>query len=124
MSSSSADLRQELSYLRDNLIEAIRDHRPGAVEDGLEIYTELISEFVELLSAVGVSYDRERAMQELTSIKGGWDEVDWIRRDLKDLTDAAFDTADFRMIDEVFGFVYGLARLALGKNDYYIYYHF
>src|SRR6266511_766453 len=104
MSSSSADLRQELSYLRDNLIEAIRDHRPGSVEDGLQIYTELISEFVELLSAVGVSYDKERATQEFTSLEGGWDEIDWVRRDLRDITDAAFDTADMRMIDEVFSF--------------------
>jgi hypothetical protein len=124
MSLSSDDLHQELSFLRDNLITAIREHRPGSVEDGLEIYEQLITEFVNLLSDVGVSYDRESARREQSSIEGGWAEIEWMRRDLRDITDAAFDSGDLRIIQEVLSFVYSIVRLGIQKNDYYVFSHF
>lgn len=118
------ELRLELSYLRDGLMDAIKDGKTGAVQDGLQIYEELVATFLDKLHQWGSTYRRHQAIRTSTSIEGGWFEIRWITDDLQEIIDMAMQTENISVIREVLHFPIHLASLAFSHGDYYIFHQF
>lgn len=124
MRGTTDDLRIELSFLRDNLLEAITQGKTGQVKDGLRVYEQLIEAFLEELAHWGEPYDKERALTESSSFEGGWSEVEWIRSDFRDIIDSAIRTENLSVLDDVLYFPVQMALLAFKHRDYYVFHEF
>jgi len=124
MATSPEDLRSDLGFLRDNLIEAIAGNRTSAFNDGLEIYQILVSSFTEKMAAWRSTYDRKRAMQEMSSINGEWLEIRWINEDFREIIDAGLAKGNFDIVRALFLNLYRCTTTAFASRDYYIFYRF
>lgn len=124
MKGTTDDLRIELSFLRDNLLEAITQGKTGQVKDGLSVYGQLIEAFLEELARWGEPYDKERALTESSSLEGGWSEVEWIRSDFRDIIDSAVRTENLSVLDDILYFPIQMALLAFKHRDYYVFHEF
>lgn len=124
MKAKGNELRTELGYLRDNLIEGIREGKISFVKDGLDMYEDLISTFIKKIKQHGSPYDKKRAMQELATFERGWSEIEWIRDDLRQIIDATIITEKIHVIHDVLYFPVHLASLAFLEGDYYIFHQF
>lgn len=124
MSSSTQDLRAELGYLRDNVIEAISQGKTSILEDGLDTYEALVEAFIDVLRQFGSPYDRKQALAEIHSIEGGWSQVEWIRDDYREIADAAMASRNLSVLLPVLYFPVGVSGLAYSKGDYYIFAQF
>lgn len=124
MKAKGKELRTELGYLRDNLIEGIHEGKTSSVKDGLDMYEELISTFIKKMKEHGSPYDKKRTMQELATFERGWSEIEWIRDDLRQIIDATIITENIHVIHDVLYFPLHLASLAFLEGDYYIFHQF
>jgi len=124
MTSSTEDLRVELGYLRDNVVEAASQRKTAIVENGLKTYEALVSAFIDLLKEFDATYSRDQALAEMRSIGGGWSEIDWIRDDYREIADAALAAHNINVLDPVLRFPMRLSRLAYRERDYFIYVQF
>lgn len=124
MTSTTDELRIELSFLRDNLLEAITQGKTGQVKDGLIVYEQLITAFLEELANWGDPYDKDRALAESSSLEGGWSEVEWIRSDFRDIIDSAIRTENLSVLDDILYFPVQMALLAFKFRDYYVFHEF
>jgi hypothetical protein len=119
--SASNRFRNELSYLRDNIIAAITEGRVRAVEDGLQVYHDL---------AEAVIYVAGEAEARLPSLPPNDDplalatfgrpsmpEMDWIKRDLVDLVEAAAKAGNRSVVIDVWNVPIDLADVALAARD-------
>lgn len=118
------ELRVELSHFRDSLMDSIRDCKTGGVQEGLQIYYELIIAFLDKLQQWGSTYKKEQAVLESNSLEGGWFEVRWITHDLQEIIDMALRIEYINVIKEVLYFPIRLASLAFSRRDYYIFHQF
>jgi len=118
------ELRLELSHFRDSIMDSIRDCKTGGVQEGLQIYYELIIAFLDKLQQWGSTYKKEQAVRESTSLEGGWFEVRWITHDLQEIIDMALRIEYTNVIKEVLYFPIRLASLAFSRRDYYIFHQF
>lgn len=118
------ELRLELSYIRDSLMDSIRDCKTGAVQESLEIYKELVTTFLDKLQQWEAVYNREQAIRETNSLRGGWGEIEWISDDLREIIDRALKEEYTGVLQEVLYFPIKLASLAFQRRDYYIFHQF
>jgi hypothetical protein len=121
MSSKAADLRIELSFLKDNVVEACGQGRTAVVENGLDVYEELVATFIDVLSQFGSPYSREQALAEMQSFEGRWSEIEWVRDDYREIADAAFASHNFSVLLPVVRFPVRLCIAAYAKRDYYVF---
>jgi hypothetical protein len=124
MSSSTEDLRVELGYLRDNIVEAVSQRKTSIVESGLDTYEALVATFIDVLKEFGSPYDRKQALAEIHSLEGGWSEIRWVRDDYREIADAALASRNLSVLEPVIYFPVGLSRLAYREGDYYIFAQF
>jgi hypothetical protein len=124
MSSSTEDLRVELGYLRDNVVEAASQHKTGIVESGLKTYEALVATFINVLKEFDSAYTREQALAEIHSIGGGWSEIEWIREDYREIADAALAAQNINVLVPVLRFPMRLSQLAYRERDYFIFVQF
>ncbi len=124
MSSKAADLRIELSFLKDNVVEACGQGRTAVVENGLAVYEELVATFIDVLSQFGSPYSREQALAEMQSFEGRWSEIEWVRDDYREIADAAFASHNFSVLLPVIRFPVRLCFAAYAKRDYYVFAQF
>jgi hypothetical protein len=111
MSSSTADLRVELGYLRDTVVEAALQRKSSIVESGLETYEALVGTFIDVLKEFGSPYDRDQALAEIHRVGGGWSEIEWVRDDYREIADAALASKNLSVILPVIYFLWALAGL-------------
>src|SRR5262249_46451181 len=119
MSSSSADFRLELQYLRDNLVDAAKSSKTAVLTEGLETYEAIVKVFVEVLAGFSGKYDRSTAWAEMHAVGGGWSEINWIRDDLREIAEAALVSQNLNVLLPVLSFPMSLARLAYAERDYF-----
>jgi hypothetical protein len=124
MKINSSDLKVELGYLRDNLIEAINDGKTTLVKDGLAMYEELLLAFIEKLKQWGATYDRKRAIQEFGSFAESWAEIDWIQEDLREVINASVASSNTSIIRIVSAFPINVASLAFTEKEYFLFHIF
>lgn len=118
------DVKELIGHIRDGLMDSIRERKIGAVKEGLEIYEELISTFLEKLQQWDASYKRDTAIREIHSLGGGWGEIMWIRDDLHEIIDMAIHTEHIGVLQEVLYFPFKVAIKAIQSKDYYVFQQF
>lgn len=117
-------LESELGHLRDVVIDSVRAGRTRQVDDQLELYEELVREFLDSLRSWGAVYDAASAHREdTTPFHGQWAELKWVERDLREILDATLDQQHFGFVRKVTGVAYGLALHAINENEFYVYKH-
>lgn len=117
-------VKELISYIRDGLIDSIKECKTGAVEEGLGIYEELISTFLEKLQQWEATYKRDTAIRESHSLGGGWGEIMWIRDDLHEIIDMAVRTEHIGVLQEILYFPLKMAIKAIHSRDYYVFQQF
>jgi hypothetical protein len=124
MSSSTEDLRVELAYLRDTVVEAALQRKSSIVESGLETYEALVATFIDVLKEFGSPYDRDQALAEIHSVGGGWSEIEWVRDDYREIADAALASENLSVILPVIYFPVRVSGLAYEQREYFIFAQF
>jgi hypothetical protein len=121
MRSGSADVRVELNYLRDGLLQAIRDGRTASVEAGLLTYEEIVAIFLDQLAEHSARYTSPREDDDGAWLRGGWSEIEWIDRDLQELLEAAVQLPSRTVVHSLMGLPFGLAGIGARRRDTEIY---
>jgi hypothetical protein len=123
-SEANEDLRVELSFLRENVVQAASQRGTATVTAGLDTYEELIREFIAVLKDFNSPYDRDEAFAEMHNVGGGWSELDWVRDDYKEIADAALDSDNFNVIRPVIYFPIRISGMAYEQREYLIFAQF
>lgn len=97
----SDQVRIELSQIRDQAIDAVSQNRTGTIETYLNLYRGMSEAFLEYLEKVGVVYDAEAARQERGAIFDHWDEIRWLKDDVKSIFFEGLKVKDFDVIRKI-----------------------
>lgn len=117
-------IRRELSGVRDQFIKAISENQLSEIEDLKELYTELASAFLEVVSSYGVTHSFEQAKMERNDLLGGWKEVKWLSSDIEELYHVAFRTGDLRTVRAIIFLPFSIAIKAIKYKDHYLFQEF
>jgi len=124
LSDRQPTLEGELGYLKDVVIDSIKAGRSRQVDDHLELYDELVREFLDSLRNWGAAYDAASARREdTTPFHGQWSELRWVERDLREILDVALKQTDFGFAHKLIDTAYGLALHAVNEEEFYVYKH-
>jgi hypothetical protein len=120
----SEKLRIELSNLKDEVIQDIRERRLGRLFNLRKVYIALSEVFLETMKQYGSSYSLEQARREGSSILGGWNEVRWILDDIEDIYTEAMQSHDQNIIADIAHLPVAISTRAIGYLDHYIFREF
>lgn len=123
-SSSSERFRRELQAIKDELAAAIRSESLGAIEGLRENYKELAEVFLEKIHEYGGGFSPEQAKKERTSLSGGWDEVRWLRTDLRELLSIAAASNNRDVIRDIASLPIAIAIRAVQAKDHLLFQEF
>ena len=124
MDTRTEDLRVELAYLRDSVVEAASQRKSSIVESGLDTYEALVSTFIDVLREFDSPYDRDKALAEIHRVGGGWSEIDWIRDDYREIADASLASKNLSVILPVIYFPVRVSGLAYSRREFFIFAQF
>lgn len=124
MDTRTEDLRVELAFLRDSVVEAASQRKSSIVESGLDTYEALVSTFIDVLREFDSPYDRDKALAEIHRVGGGWSEIDWIRDDFREIADAALVSKNLSVILPVIYFPVRVSGLAYQRREFFIFSQF
>lgn len=120
MKLSNKPARAELTYLRESVLRAIRGADVLTVEEGLEVYRELVRVFIAKLKMYGADYDKALSIREASAFPGEtWPALEWIQSDFGEILAASFDHPNKKILRAVLYFPVSVARIALHENDYF-----
>ncbi len=117
-------IKTELGYLRDNLIESIREGRQEWVQQGLDIYKELAGFFIDEIQTIAGGTSRNRLISDQSIFGEGWDEVKWLRDDVIIFINEAFSQNNIDILKKIIYFPMSIAIMAFNKKDFYIFREF
>lgn len=117
----SEAVRNDMSAIKDQMLTAIIERHSGKAKELVDIYIELFQEFLECLSRFKGNYSSEQARNELHSIGGGWQEVSWLRNDIREIFIKAIATEDYQLAEEIVYLPIAISKEALGYKDQYVF---
>jgi hypothetical protein len=120
----SVAFRQELQGTKDELISAIRAESLGSIKELRQTYLQIAEEFLTLLHELGGGYSPEQADKERNSLFDGWDEIDWLREDLREIMVAASKTDNRDIIADTAFLPVAIATRALKVKDHFLFREF
>jgi len=120
----SEKLRIELSNLKDEVIQVIRERRLGRLSNLRKIYIALNGAFLEIMKQYDSSYSLEQARTEGSSISGGWNEVRWILDDIREIYTEAIQSHHQDIIAYIAHLPIAISINAIGYLDHYIFKEF
>lgn len=122
--SFSDEVRSEISGARDQFINAIRNEQIGKIEELFQLYVELAQGFLESINIHDVGYSYKHAYEEIHSVVGGWEEVKWLKEDIRDIVDTAMRSQNINIIRQVGYLPFAIAARAIAKKDQYLFQEF
>lgn len=117
----SEAVKSDISSLKDQMLTAISEKHTGKAEELADVYVGLIQEFLAYLSQYKATYSLEDANKELHSIGGGWPEIEWLRRDIREVFIKAIASEDYHLADEIIYLPTAFVREALEHKDQYVF---
>ncbi len=120
----SDEIRFELSEVKDQYIQAIKEKKTLELEQIRSIYIKLAETFLEALQSCGGGYSSTQADKERHGLMGGWDQVHWLRSDYADVFEEAMKSKDKDVILEVAFLPMAIARRAVDFDDHYLFQEF
>lgn len=118
-------LRENLTDIRRGIIRAIRQRDPTEVDQGLDLYRDVLRAFLSLLQEHGVRYNRSNAASEGTLFTlGEWRALEWLKEGARSLLFEAFDHPHRDVIRSVLYLPISLANIGLEEGDYLAFHRF
>jgi hypothetical protein len=116
--------RRELQNTKDQLIAAIKSGSLGAINDLPQTYLNLAETFLETMHRFGGGFSAEQAKQERGNFFEGWNEISWIRDDIRDLIIAASETNNSNVISKIAFLPISIAIRAILAKDHFLFQEF
>ncbi len=120
----SEEVHHDLSGIKDQFLAAIKNKRLGLIKDYIEIYTRLAESFLENMEELGHPYSHKQALQERSSMLGGWTEIRWLIYDIRDIYDAAMATHQADIIIEISFLPIRIMTIAIKFRDHFLFQEF
>lgn len=117
-------LRTEVNKLKSFMLSAIAERHTGSIEIAVEHYKAIAEAFLEELAKINSTYSSERAREEISSLMGGWSEVDFLDEDVHEFISRAAETDSVDVIHEVSYLPVTIAITALKTGDHYVFRRF
>ncbi len=116
--------RQELQSIKDRLILALRSGVLGEIDDLRDVYLLVAEEFLTALNELGGGYSAEQARQERSDVFGNWNELRWLREDVRDLIIVAADTLNRDVIGKIIILPFAIMSRAFVADDQLLFQEF
>jgi hypothetical protein len=113
----SSAFRREMRSTKDRLLHFIQLGALGEVEDLRDSYRLVAEEFLTTINELGGTYSAEDARKERNDLFGGWDEVRWLRDDVRDFLKAAAGTKNADVVRLILILPYSIAIRAFQAGD-------
>lgn len=120
----SSLFRKELQGIKDRLIQAVRTTSIGAIEDLKQTYLNLTEEFLDILHKFGGGYTAEQAKKERGNLFEGWNEIRWLREDVRELIMIASDSNNQDIISDIIFLPKAIAIRAFRAKDHLLFQEF
>lgn len=121
---ASNAFRIELQGTKDQLVAAIRSVSLGSIEEQKETYLHLAESFLEMLHQFGGGYSADQARKEEGNIFEGWDEIRWLRQDIRELIVVAAASDNRDVVSDIAFLPIAIAVRAVQAKDHYLFRQF
>jgi hypothetical protein len=118
------DLRIELGNKKDAILEAIHQGKTNALKELSDIYINVVEGFLEIIKEAGAGYSPEAAKKERSSLMGGWDEINWVSKDLYLFLKEAIKTDNNEIISEISRIPILVSIISIRKSDHFVFQEF
>lgn len=118
---SSNIFRKELQGTKDQLIAAIKAISLGKVKESQEIYLLLAETFLDELHQHGGGYSADQALKERRNILEGWNEICWLKQDIRELIIIASNTDNQDIIADIAYLPIAIAMRAIKAKDHLLF---
>jgi len=112
-----------LGFGHDIIADAIDAGRPQVVRKTLDLYLDTLEEFLNVLERYGVQYAPDMVRRE-SSILGGWNLVNVVRRQYRSLVHKALHCDDRHVAAQFIYFSFRVMRLAYEHSDFLLFKRF
>ncbi len=124
----SDNFNEEISYellgIKDQFISAINQRQLRKIQELAELYKKLADEFLENVSRFGGGFTSSQALIERSSLLGGWEQVQWLRNDVRDLIEKSIKSEDREIIQKIVYLPMAIAIRSNKKDDHYLFQEF
>lgn len=121
---SSETFRKEMKGIKDRVINAIKSTSLGSVEELKQSYLDLAEIFLETIHDYGGGYSAEQAKKERGNFFEGWNEIRWLRQDLRELIQIASDSDNQDIISDIIFLPTAIAIRAFHAKDHFLFQEF
>lgn len=121
---SSETFRKEMKGIKDRVINAIKSTSLGSVEELKQSYLDLAEIFLETIHDYGGGYSAEQAKKERGNFFEGWNEIRWLRQDLRELIQIASDSDNRDIILDIIFLPTAIAIRAFHAKDHFLFQEF
>ena len=121
---SSETFRKEMKGIKDRIINSIKSTSLGLVEELKQTYLDLAEIFLETMHQYGGGYSAEQAKKERGNFFEGWNEVRWLRQDIKEFIQIASDSENKDIISDIIFLPTAIAIRAFNAKDHFLFQEF
>lgn len=121
---SSETFRKEMKGIKDRVINAIKSTSLGSVEELKQSYLDLAEIFLETIHAYGGGYSAEQAKKERGNFFEGWNEIRWLKQDIRELIQIASDGDNQDIISDIIFLPTSIAIRAFHAKDHFLFQEF
>jgi hypothetical protein len=121
---SSNLFRRELQNTKDQFVAAIRSESLGSIEELKKTYLDLAETFLETIHQFGGGFSAEQARKERGNIFEGWNEIRWLRGDIRELIIVATETNNRDIISDIASLPVSIAIRAIQAKDHFLFQEF
>jgi hypothetical protein len=121
---SSETFRKEMKGIKDRVINAIKSTSLGSVEELKQSYLDLAEIFLETIHDYGGGYSAEQAKKERGNFFEGWNEIRWLRQDIRELIQIASDSDNQDIISDIIFLPTAIAIRAFHAKDHFLFQEF
>lgn len=118
-------VKSQLSTLKGQFIDAITNRKINIIEELCKIYIGVARGYLSSMEPYGGGFSFEQARNERSAAYlGGWGQMRWLASDVRSLIDEAIHSKNLSVIYETVGLPIRISRLALQKDDHYLFQEF
>ncbi len=121
---SSETFRKEMKGIKDRIINSIKSTSLGLVEELKQTYLDLAEIFLETMHQYGGGYSAEQAKKERGNFFEGWNEVRWLRQDIREFIQIAADSDNKDIISDIIFLPTAIAIRAFNAKDHFLFQEF
>jgi len=118
-------VKSQMSTLKGQFIDAISNRKINVIEELCKIYIGVAEGYLSSMEPYGGGFSFEQARNERSAAYiGGWEQMRWLASDIRSLIVEAIQSKNQEILFEVAGLSIRISRLALQKDDHYLFQEF